>query len=290
MKNIDYTAEAYAKINLYLDVCDKRIDGYHNIESLMQQVSLSDTITVRKMPYMGENRIEITCDDYSVPTDKKNIVWKCAERFFDSFGINEYNISIDIVKRIPSSAGLAGGSSDGAVVLKLLNDAFDIHTSVEELCEIGVRVGADIPFCLVGGTCICRGIGEILTPVTLPKQNYYVLVAFPGGGVSTPEAYALLDKTLSDNTFHSTSVILSEIQNGEIPRSLYNAFERAILPTHSGARLLREKMASLGAVSVLMSGSGPSVFGIFEDEAVMQKALSSLAEDGYRVNACKPLS
>lgn len=284
-----YSTDAYAKINLYLDVKEKRPDGYHEIESLMQQVSLCDTVTLVKNEYRGENRIIITCDDANVPTDKKNIVWKCAEKFFAAFGISEYDIVIDIAKRIPSSAGLAGGSSDGAAVLKLLNDAFDIHAAVEQLCEIGAKVGADIPFCIVGGACICRGIGEILTPVSLPEQKYHVIVAFPGGGVSTPEAYAKLDNTPARGESHSIDSIIAEIRNGETPRSLYNAFERAILPVHEGASALRGRIASLGAVSVLMSGSGPSVFGIFEDEEAMRGAVLSLEADGYRACACEPI-
>lgn len=286
-----YSTDAYAKINLYLDVKEKRPDGYHEIESIMQQVSLCDTITLEKNEFRGENRIKVTCGDPSVPTDGKNIVWKCAEKFFTYFGIAEYDITIDIVKRIPSSAGLAGGSSDGAAVLKLLNEAFGVGAADEELCSIGAKVGADIPFCIVGGACVCRGIGEILTPLALPEQKYHVIVAYPnGGGVSTPEAYALLDNTPRDGDFHSIVPILAQIRNGEAPRSLYNAFERAVLPVHDGARTLREKIAALGADTVMMSGSGPSVFAIFADEEAMRRALVTLENDSCRFFACKPVN
>lgn len=284
-----YTTEAYAKINLYLDVKEKRSDGYHEIESIMQQVSLHDTVTLTKNDYCGENCMIITCDDPSIPTDRRNIVWKCAEKFFSHFGITEYDIAIDIIKRIPSSAGLAGGSSDGAAVLKLLNEAYLVGADTCELCEIGAKVGADIPFCLVGGTCICRGIGEILTPLSLPTQRYSVIVAFPGGGVSTPESYALLDQIPAAGEHNMIDNVLLPIKNGETPLQLYNAFERAILPIHNGAKTLHERMSSLGAVSVMMSGSGPSVFGIFEDESIMNKAISALAAEGYLIYPCKPV-
>lgn len=284
-----YSTEAHAKINLYLDVKEKHPDGYHEIESIMQQVSLSDTITLTLNDHAGENRIKITCDDPAIPTDRRNIVWKCAEKFFDHFGIGKYDIEIGITKRIPSSAGLAGGSSDGAAVLKLLDKAFACSASTDKLCAIGAKVGADIPFCIVGKACICRGIGEILTPIALPIQNYSIIVAFPGGGVSTPEAYALLDKTPNDGVQRNPDDILGEIKSGKTPTSLYNAFERAILPVHDGATALRGSMLSLGAVSSLMSGSGPSVYGIFDDDTAFENAFSTLEKCGYRVHRCRPI-
>lgn len=284
-----YIEPAYAKINLYLDVKDKRPDGYHEIESVMQQVSLCDTVSITKNDYTGENRITVTCTDETIPTDRRNIVWKCAEAFFDAFSITEYDLSIHIVKRIPSAAGLAGGSSDGAAVLKLLNAAYDIHAPIDKLCEIGGKIGADIPFCLIGKTCICRGIGEILSPVEMPFQPFGVLIVFPGNGISTPEAYRRLDACEPDKHIHTISDVLLPMQSGMTPLNLYNAFERAVFPVHEGAAYLRNRLLDLGAVTSLMSGSGPSVFGLFEDREKFIEAAELLEHEGYTVHPCNPV-
>lgn len=284
-----YLEPAYAKINLYLSVTGKRPDGYHEIESIMQQVSLCDTVSITKNDYSGTNRISVTCTDETIPTDRRNIVWKCAEAFFAAFGITEYDLSIHIVKRIPSAAGLAGGSSDGAAVLKLLNAAYGTNATVEKLCEIGAGIGADIPFCIVGKTCICRGIGELLSPVELPFQPYGVLIVFPGNGVSTPEAYRRLDECAPDRQIHTLSDVLLPMQNAMTPLNLYNAFERAVFPLHDGAAYLRNRLLGLGALTSLMSGSGPSVFGLFEDRERFTYAAQILADEGYSVYPCNPL-
>lgn len=284
-----YIEQAYAKINLYLDVTGKRTDGYHEIESVMQQVSLHDTVSIIKNEFSGENRITVTCTDETIPTDRRNIVWKCAEAFFDAFGITEYDLSIHIVKRIPSAAGLAGGSSDGAAVLKLLNQAYETDASAEKLCEIGAKIGADIPFCIIGKTCICRGIGEILSPVEMPFLPYGVLIAFPGGGISTPEAYRRLDEAPADSGVHTISDVLLPMRSGMTPQNLYNAFERAIFPVHKGAAYLRNRMLDLGAVTSLMSGSGPTVFGLFEDRERFNEAADLLLHEGFSVHPCNPI-
>ncbi|MBQ3860934.1 MAG: 4-(cytidine 5'-diphospho)-2-C-methyl-D-erythritol kinase, partial [Clostridia bacterium] len=161
------TAEARAKINLWLAVGEKRPDGYHDIESVMQSVSLCDLVSVTRNPDRGEKKIAVHMSDPSLPTDRRNIVWKCAEAFFEARGIEEYDVFIAVEKHIPSSAGLAGGSADGAATLELLNRLFHGDLPTEDLCRIGAKVGADIPFCLASGTQICRGKGEILEPVGL---------------------------------------------------------------------------------------------------------------------------
>ncbi len=278
-----YTENAYAKINLYLNVLGIRPDGYHEIESIMQQISLCDRITLTKNLCAGESRITITCTDPAVPTDGRNIVHKCAVAFFSAFAIQSYDIAIHIEKHIPSSAGMAGGSSDGAAVLKLLNEAFAIGASIERLCEIGAGIGADIPFCIIGKTCICRGIGEILTPVSLPKPSYSLLIAFPGEGVSTPEAYRLLDASPADGSEIGIEAILTPLREGKEPGTLYNAFERAILPVHQGAAYLHHRLRELGADTVLMSGSGPTVFGLYQNKQSLADAKNTLQKEGYAV-------
>lgn len=280
------TTKAYAKINLYLDVCDLRPDGYHNIESLMQQVSLCDTVTVSRLD--EGCGISIACTDPAVPTDGKNIVHKCAVRFFEHFGIENYSISIHIEKNIPSCGGLAGGSTDGAAVLKLLNQLYGTNADEGTLCEIGVKVGADIPFCVMGGTCVCRGIGEILTPVEIEQPKYQVLVSFPGEGISTPTAYKMLDELEKPAVHAGIDQVIASLQNGEIPTEMYNVFELAVLPNHENARLVKKTMLEAGAVSAMMSGSGSTIFGLFADEETMNSAACALQKLGFGSHSCTP--
>ena len=159
-------AKAYAKINLSLDIVGVRDDGYHLIKTVMQSISLHDVISISE----EGSEISITCNDPSVPCDERNIVYKCAKRFFEYWGI-EFGVHIDIQKNIPSQAGLGGGSADGAAVLVLLNRICGNPFSDEELCIIGAKVGADIPFCIVGGCVLCEGIGEVLTPISFPDKK-----------------------------------------------------------------------------------------------------------------------
>lgn len=275
---------AYAKINLYLDVHEKRPDGYHDLVSIMQQVSLCDTVSVRRL----DSGIVITCTDPSIPTDERNIAHKCARAFLDYFKLNG-GAEIHIEKKIPAAAGLAGGSTDGAAVLTLLNRLYGTGADVETLCEIGAKIGADVPFCIMGGSCICEGIGEILTPVVLPKKNYRVLIAFPGNGVSTADAFRALDSTPSDSAGHSPDDVLAPLKSGEIPEKLYNSFERAVLPVHPAAVRVKEIMLANGAVSAMMSGSGPSVFGLFSSEESRIPAENALKQAGFDVYPCEPV-
>ena len=282
------TLEAPAKINLHLAVGAKRPDGYHEIESVMQEIDLCDLVSVTRAPRAAAQQIAVHCSDPAVPCDRRNIVWKCAEAFFRAYGIAEYDIFIDIEKHIPSSAGLAGGSSDGAATLKALNLLFGIRADRDRLMQIGASVGADIPFCLAGGTCLCRGIGERVTPLAVPKPSWAVLVAFPGGGISTSEAYRLLDASPAAEP-SSPDALLAELRSGRLPSSLFNDFERVVLPRHPGAAALRERMSSLGASSVRMSGSGPSVFGLFPALSDARRARETLLADGIAAWTAKPL-
>ncbi len=278
------TTKAYAKINLFLDVLDTRADGYHNIKSIMQQVSLADTVTVTKND--APSGITVTCTDPAIPTDSSNIVHKCAKKFFEHFSIEEYSITIHIEKNIPSCGGLAGGSTDGAAVLKLLNELYTIHADTETLCDIGVKVGADIPFCIVGGTCLCEGIGEVLTPIKLPELGYKVLISFPGEGISTPAAYKTLD-TIPRPTSHATAEdVLASITKGMTPREMYNAFELAVLPDHENARRVKQTMLDSGAVSAMMSGSGSTIFGLFDDSDTIMRAYNKLNSMNFHAYIC----
>ncbi len=282
------TTKAYAKINLYLDVGYKRPDGYHDIESVMQRVSLFDYVTVIRDTESTVRDIKICCTDKSLPTDGKNIAMKCAAAFLEKYNIDS-EITIHIDKRIAVAGGLAGGSADGAAVLAILNFLFEKNVATAELCEIGAAVGADIPFCLVGGTCIARGIGEILTPVRIPHPSYHILICNAGEGISTAEAYAKLDETTNDTT-HSIDDVLSSLSAGNIPVKLYNAFERVVLPAHDMASQIKQDMRSHGADAVLMSGSGPSIFGLFQSTDTRDAACEFFTSKGIRALPCEPLS
>ena len=283
------STKAYAKINLYLDVTGRRPDGYHEILSIMQQVTLHDTVSVEICASETDEReISISCDDPQIPTDRRNIVWKCADEFFRYFKIGGVRTEIEIEKKIPQSGGLAGGSSDGAAVLKLLNELCGTNASEEELCKIGVKVGADIPFCIVGGSCVCRGIGEKLEKLHIPQPQYHVLIAASSEGVSTAKAYEMIDG-IKETTRGSFDNVILSLREGRIPQNLYNKFEQVILPIHPSAANIRAEILSLGADSALMSGSGPSVFGLFLNEKSRNEAVLKLIKKGIKAYSCEVL-
>ena len=189
------TLQANAKINLLLDITGRRPDGYHTITGVMQAVSLADTVTVTASGEgAGRPTITLACSDPTLPTDGKNLAWRAAEVFFTvvpSVGCDA--LTIDIDKRIPAAAGMAGGSTDAAATLRALNDLFDHPLSEEQLLAVGLSLGADVPFCLVGGTQLTEGVGERMTPLC-PLPACAILVACAGEGISTPAAYRALDE------------------------------------------------------------------------------------------------
>ena len=205
----------------------------------------------------------------------------------DRFGIKEYNITIHIDKRIPTAAGLAGGSSDGAAVLKILNNLYGVNAETSELCAVGAKIGADIPFCLVGGTCLCSGTGDILVPQRISPPNYNVIIVFPGNGIATAEAYKMLDELIADETQRSSDDVLTALKFGKIPTKLYNSFERVILPSHPNASAVK-KILEKYTVSSLMSGSGTSVFGLFRDIESARQAYIELLKNGFKSYLCSP--
>jgi 4-diphosphocytidyl-2-C-methyl-D-erythritol kinase len=278
---------AYAKINLFLDVKDKRPDGYHDIESVMQTVTLCDTVSVTRNDAAGVREISVTCTYPKVPTDSRNIVHKCAVAFFEHFGIECYSIAIHIEKRIMAEAGLAGGSTDGAATLHLLNELFDVNTDVDVLCKIGVKVGADLPFCIVGGCCLVGGIGEVITPLDIPAPTYHAVVAYPKQGVSTAAAYGAID-ALAYRISRSADSVVSDLKSGRTPTNMHNSFEDVVLHENEEAAMIKAKMIEFGATSAMMSGSGPSIFGLFEDEDSARRALNALTALGIRAFTCQP--
>ena len=284
MNSLKYNAPA--KINLYLAVKDKRPDGYHEIESVMQTVSLFDTVTVTVKGNTGKSII-ITCTNPDVPCDGRNLCHRAAVKFFEAAGISEYDISIHIEKRIPMAAGLAGGSTDAAAVLILLDKLYGEKFTEETLCAIGAGLGADVPFCIRGGTCIAHGIGEILTECQ-PMPDCHIVIACGGDGVSTPWAYGLVDeKTKRDSG--DISELLNNLRAGDIDsaaKKMRNDFENAVLPHREVACRLKKTMKKSGAVHAMMSGSGPSVFGIFKDKDTAHTVCGQIEGEGCFAAVC----
>ena len=265
--------KAYAKINLHLNVTAKRQDGFHDIETVMQTVSLCDELAVSLSPSdRAEAHLSVCGAD--LPTDRGNIALRTAELYLARSG-KVGRVDISLVKRIPVAAGLAGGSADAAATLRALNGLFNSYFSESELLALAAELGSDVPFCLLGGRAVCRGRGELIEPIASPTDLHFVIARADGEQVSTPAAYRALDDMYSDfdGSVQSVAPDLTE---------LYNIFENAVLPTCFKAEILKKRMVELGATSSLMSGSGPSVFGLFEDESTARAAAEAISKEGAR--------
>ena len=280
---------AYAKINLFLDIASRYTDGYHEVHTVMQSVSLFDDVSVE----LGGENIEITCDVEGVPTDNRNIVRKAAELFFSELP-NEpkQGVRVSITKRIPMAAGLAGGSADAAAFLCGINELMGSPISFERLLDLGAKLGADVPFCMVGGTAYADARGDKLH--TLPSlEKYCFVIACGGEGVSTPWAYRELD-TKFDNfskdvyTPHDVNAFKKKLADGDIS-GIYNIFEEVILPERPVDCHIKNTLINEGAICAMMSGSGPSVFGVFENETVAKKAAKAILASGYFAQVATPV-
>lgn len=275
---------AYAKINLILDVTGIKENGYHRLFTVMQSVGLHDTLAFERIP--GEQTV-ITCDDPFVPCNEKNIVYKCAAAFFEHNGITSgRGLKIDIQKRTPVFAGLGGGSADGAAVLKALNIMFKTGMSERELCALGLKIGADIPFCLVGGTALALDTGGVVAP--LPDiKDFFIVIVKPSDGVSTKEAYAALDAAALRHP--PCEKMLDMLVDGESKKAFRycdNVFEQVI--DIGGRAQIKHIMRSFGADAACMSGSGSAIFGIFSNENDALLCEKELKETYSRVYVCRP--
>lgn len=278
--------KAYAKINLMLDIISTRKDGYHDLFMIMQSINLYDIVTISETK---SKKITITCNIDDIPLDEKNIAYKAADAFFKANKIKNKGINIDIVKRIPHQAGLAGGSADGAAVLVALNELLGTNLSDDELCDIGVKIGADVPFCIKGGTLLAQGIGDVLHKVK-PLRKCFILIAKPDYGVNTGKAYALFD---SNGKVHTPDKfgMLCAMQNrdlNEICAKMENVFEQFIeVPNKVD---IKEVMRNNSALGVCMSGSGPTVFGIFDEKEKAEKAGNELAAYAKDIAVTTPVN
>lgn len=263
---------AYAKINISLDVVGKREDGYHFLEMIMQNIELYDEINLKKI----SESIEIKCNVPYVPTDERNLAYKAARLFMDYYDIKG-GVLINITKNIPVAAGLAGGSSNAAAVLKGMRDLYEIDASDEELMKIGLSIGADVPYCIVGGTALCKGIGEIVEPLK-PFRNHIVVLVKPSFGVSTKEVYTSLDIN-KINIHPNTSEILKAMEKNDLQVTaslMKNVLENVTLRKHYVLREIKREMVRLGAVNSMMSGSGPTIFAFFDDMLKAQRCYEKI--------------
>ncbi len=282
---MEVKVNAYAKINLMLDIIYQRTDGYHDLFMIMQSIGLYDTVTVSETK---SKKITITCNIDDIPLDEKNIAYKAAEAFFKANKIKNKGINIDLVKRIPHQAGLAGGSADGAGVLVALNKLLGTNLSDDELCKIGVKIGADVPFCIKGGTLLAQGIGDVLNKVK-PLRQCFILIAKPDYGVNTGKAYAQFDTNGKVHTPDKMGMLYAMQSRDlkEICSKMENVFEQFIeVPNKVD---IKEVMSGEGALGVCMSGSGPTVFGIFDDKEKAESAAGKLKDYAKDIAVTKPV-
>lgn len=278
------TIESYGKINLALDVLYKREDGYHELNTVMQQISLKDKLTFKEI----DSGIIVESRGLKIPLDSTNLVCRAWEYMKDLSGIDK-GIHITIEKNIPVAAGLAGGSSNGAATLKALNQLWNLNLSLEELMEIGVKLGADIPFCLLGGTALAQGIGEILTPLQ-SFNDVYILLGNPGIGVSTEYAYSKLKLEQKKDIDVSKLISCMDIKDLKcVGSSLENIMEEPIIEENTIIKEIKDNMLASGALGTLMSGSGPTVFGLYQDEHSITQAKQKLLEIIDKVYICKTI-
>lgn len=281
------TVKAPAKINLTLDIIGKRPDGYHDVAMVMQTVSLYDTVTVESSDDGDE--IKVSCPAYpDVPCDDSNIVCKAARAFFAHTGIETQALTIDIDKQIPTQAGLAGGSSDGAAVVLALNKLFSAHLSMDEMAEICSRFGSDVPFCLLGGTMLATGTGTTLKKLhNLPKCH--IVICKPDISVSTAEAYAACDSR-PPKGFVYTDELIKRLYSRDIrglSNCLYNEFEQVMeLPVIKDIKKTMIRSKALGAS---MSGSGSAVYAIFLDEKKALRCAETLRDEYEKVFVTQPI-
>ena len=264
-------AHSYAKINLTLDVLSKRPDGYHNVEMIMQTVSLYDLILVDKT----EKNISISTNLKYLPVNEKNIAYKAALEFFKYTSITG-GCKIMIHKNIPVAAGLAGGSGNAAAVLCSLDKLYNTNLSSDELMDIASKLGADVPYCIMGGTSLATGIGEILTPLpSIPKCN--ILMVKPPISVSTAAIYEAIDTAEINNRPNTNAMIDALAQKDliSVAQNLSNVMGNVTETMHPIVKGIRRKMLMNGALGAVMSGSGPTVFGIFPDYETAKKSHDS---------------
>ena len=271
---------AHAKLNLSLDILRRRADGYHDLKMVMHSVDLADRLTLERT---GRSGVRVCTDLSFLPNDERNLAAVAARRFAEATGADVEGLTITIRKRIPVCAGMAGGSSDAAAVLRALNRELAAPLTSAELAKVGEKVGSDVPYCVLGGTALAEGRGEKLTPLPSLPPCWFVLCK-PSFSISTPELFGRVNCARL-RCRPDTDGILRALEKGDlegVARRMYNVFED-VLPDRRAGEIaaIRSALIGYGALGAVMSGSGPTVFGIFRGEADARRAWADLKAD-YR--------
>ncbi len=267
--------KALAKINLGLDVLGRRENGYHDVRMVMQTIYLYDDVILQKNKEPG---IQLKTNLFYLPTDENNIAYKAAKMLIDEFDIRD-GIDIRLNKFIPVSAGMAGGSTNAAAVLFGMNRMFELGLNEQQLKDRGVKLGADVPYCIMRGTVLAEGIGEVLTPLP-PMPKCYVLIAKPGISVSTKTVYQKFD-ALDEIDHPNIDGLIDGLSHGDLKRtaeSMGNVLEEVTIGDYPVIEEIKTVMKNEGALNAMMSGSGPTVFGIFEEKRTAKKACDAIRE------------
>ncbi|MCR5737390.1 MAG: 4-(cytidine 5'-diphospho)-2-C-methyl-D-erythritol kinase [Eubacterium sp.] len=266
--------KAYGKINLGLDVLRKREDGYHDLEMIMQTVGVYDDVIITKIP--EERKITVKTDTMVLDNEKGNLAYMAAKLLMDEFEITQ-GVEIVLHKRIPIAGGMAGGSSDCAATLKGINEMFGLGLSRQELMERGVTLGADVPYCVMGGTALAEGIGEKLTPLPTPPQCH-VIIAKPPVSVSTAFVYGNIRPAEIEKRPDTKGIIRAIEQKNlqDLSKLLYNVMEDVTIPEYPVIEEIKQQLLSDGALGAIMSGSGPTVFALFDCAEKAKKAFDNL--------------
>ena len=271
--NNDISLKALAKINLGLDVVRRREDGYHEVRMIMQTIQLYDRLDIKRTQEPG---IQIQTNLSFLPVNENNLIYKAAKLLMDEFSITD-GVSVKLDKRIPVAAGMAGGSTDAAAMLIGVNRLFSLGLTKRQLMERGVQIGADVPYCIMRGTALAEGIGEALSPLP-PMVKCPVLIAKPSISVSTKFVYQNLK--LDDTTIHpDIDRLIDDIKAKnlhDIAAHMGNVLETVTIPNYPVIDEIKKHMLSNGAVGAMMSGSGPTVFGLFDDEDTAKKAYKAM--------------
>ncbi len=278
---------AYAKVNLTLDVLGKRPDGYHDLKSVMQTISLRDDIEVD----IGTGKPWVLrCDKEGIPCDERNLAWKAAKVYCDAMGKDPDGLEIRITKRIPSEAGLGGGSADAAAVLRALNRHYDNPLSILALAELGAQVGSDVPFCVVGGTVMCEGRGERLRKLPDMPDCIFVVVK-PDFSISTPELYRKLDaKTIGQRPDHQameSALLAGDLS--KVAQNLCNVFDPVVTEEHLELNYLKSIFYNYGSIGHIMTGSGSAVYCMVSEFEIAAVICSMLRDNYPQVFIAKPV-
>ena len=279
MDNI--SIKAYGKINLGLDVLRRREDGYHEVKMIMQTVDIYDTLHMKKI---DEDMIKLEVNVPNLEADESNLVYKAIKLIKDNYGVTG-GVEAYLEKNIPIAAGMAGGSADCAAALKGMNELFELGISIEELCALGKKLGADVPFCVVGGTMFAEGIGEILTPLN-PVKGDYLVIAKPSIDVPTKYVYENLNVNEGKRIHPDVDTQLEAIKVGDndlMYKHMGNILESVTVQKYGVIDEIKQELIGLGAKAAMMSGSGPTVFAIFSDKDVAMNAKENI-RDKYELD------